>query len=80
MTPSASGPTARCSPARPRSAPTRPGALRLAFEEAAGRGSRLVIVQAWAHPELWRPGRAHGADLSVDETAVHDALRNAAAP
>jgi nucleotide-binding universal stress UspA family protein len=55
-------------------------ALRLAFEEAAGRGSRLVIVQAWSHRDLWRPGQQHGTNLCADETVVHDALRDAAAP
>ncbi|GAA0717299.1 universal stress protein [Dactylosporangium roseum] len=55
-------------------------ALRLAFEEAAGRGSRLVVVQAWSHPDLWRPGQQHGTNLCADETAVHEALRDAAAP
>jgi nucleotide-binding universal stress UspA family protein len=55
-------------------------ALRLAFEEASGRGGRLVLMQAWAHPDLWHPGRPHGADLTADQTAVDEALRAAAAP
>ncbi|WP_432971467.1 universal stress protein [Dactylosporangium sp. CA-233914] len=48
--------------------------LRPAFEEAAARCDRLVIVQAWRHPDLWHPGSARGSDLSTDEAAVHEAL------
>jgi nucleotide-binding universal stress UspA family protein len=55
-------------------------ALRLAFEEASSRGTRLVIVQAWTHPDLWRPDAGRGTDLTADGAAVHDALRDAAAP
>ena len=61
-------------------------ALRLAFEEAAGRGQRLVVLQVWQHPELWlhgrhhEEGRHHGPDLSSDESAVHEALVAAAEP
>ncbi|WP_432840457.1 universal stress protein [Dactylosporangium sp. CA-092794] len=55
-------------------------ALRLAFAEAAARGSRLVIVQAWSHPGLWHPGAGRGCDLSADGAAVRDALHEAAAP
>jgi nucleotide-binding universal stress UspA family protein len=49
------------------------GALRTAFEEAASRCSRLVILQAWPHPGLRRPGDQRGADLRAEETAVHQA-------
>jgi nucleotide-binding universal stress UspA family protein len=55
-------------------------ALRLAFEEAAVRCGRLVIIQAWSHPDLWQPGAGRGTDLSLDETSVHDALREAITP
>ncbi|GAA2366761.1 universal stress protein [Dactylosporangium salmoneum] len=55
-------------------------ALRLAFEEAARRGVRLVIVQAWPHPDLWRPGEGRCTDLSAQENAVHNALCEAAQP
>ncbi|MFG2043776.1 universal stress protein [Dactylosporangium sp. NPDC048998] len=55
-------------------------ALRLAFEEASARCSRLVIVQAWPHPRLWHPGSVRGADLSADDTVVREALQDAAAP
>ncbi|GAA3452342.1 universal stress protein [Dactylosporangium matsuzakiense] len=55
-------------------------ALRTAFEEAASRCGRLVILQAWPHPGLWRPGAQRGVDLRAEETAVHQALREAAAP
>lgn len=60
-------------------------ALRLAFEEAAARSRRIVVIQVWQHPQLWRPGewhpdRHHGPDLTVDESAVHEALVAAAAP
>ncbi|MDG6110122.1 universal stress protein [Dactylosporangium aurantiacum] len=34
-------------------------ALRLAFEEAAARSRRIVVVQVWQHPQLWRPGEHH---------------------
>ncbi|WP_426512792.1 universal stress protein [Dactylosporangium sp. McL0621] len=54
-------------------------ALRLAFEEAAARGLRLVVVQAWAHPDLWRPGSVRGCDLSAHERVVHEALCEATA-
>lgn len=63
-------------------------ALRLAFEEAAGRSRRLVVIQVWHHPQLWgpgehhdqHPGQHHGPDLTVDESAVHEALVAAAEP
>ncbi|MET7423670.1 universal stress protein [Dactylosporangium sp. NPDC005555] len=61
-------------------------ALRLAFEEAANRSRRLVVIQAWQHPQLWLPGRHpgdgqhHGPDLTADEAAVHEALMAAAEP
>ncbi|MGI5175814.1 universal stress protein [Dactylosporangium sp. CA-152071] len=61
-------------------------ALRLAFEEAADRGQRLVVIQVWQHPELWLHGRHHGEGrhhgpcLSSDESAVHEALVAAAEP
>ncbi|WP_344407227.1 universal stress protein [Dactylosporangium fulvum] len=55
-------------------------ALRVAFEEAAGRGSRLVVVRAWHHPDLWRPGRSRCCDLTSDEAAVRGGLHEAAAP
>ncbi|MER7007721.1 universal stress protein [Dactylosporangium sp. NPDC000555] len=55
-------------------------ALRLAFEEASVRCSRLVVVQAWPHPRLWHPGSVRGADLSADDTLVREALQDAAAP
>ncbi|MER7281866.1 universal stress protein [Dactylosporangium sp. NPDC000244] len=54
-------------------------ALRLAFEEAAARGVRLVVVQAWPHPDLWRPGSIRGGDLSAHECVVHEALCEATA-
>jgi nucleotide-binding universal stress UspA family protein len=69
--------------ALPRTAPVVTGfdgsdsgrrALRLAFEEAAARSVRLVVVQAWAHPDLWRPGSLRGGDLSPHERTVHEAL------
>ncbi|MGI5239795.1 universal stress protein [Dactylosporangium sp. CA-139066] len=75
--------------ALPRTAPVVTGfdgsessrrALRLAFEESAARCVRLVIVQAWADPDLWQPGAVRGGDLSSHECAVRDALRAAAAP
>ncbi|WP_433220788.1 universal stress protein [Dactylosporangium sp. CS-047395] len=54
-------------------------ALRLAFEEAAARGVPLVIIQAWTHPDLWRPGADRGADLHAEQLAVQAALDEAAA-
>lgn len=54
-------------------------ALRLGFEEAAGRRSRLVVIQVWQHPDLWRPGHhRHGPDLATEEAAIRTALREAA--
>ncbi|GGM68124.1 universal stress protein [Dactylosporangium sucinum] len=61
------------------SAPAR-RALRLAFEEAAARCSRLVVLQAWRHLELWRPGEDRATDLCDAATVVHEALCAAAAP
>ena len=55
-------------------------ALRLAFEEAAGRDVRLVTIQAWQHPDLWRGGGQHGVDLTDDVNNVHERLRRAAEP
>ncbi|GAB3828678.1 universal stress protein [Dactylosporangium cerinum] len=63
-------------------------ALRLAFEEAAGRSRRLVVIQVWKHPQMWMPGEhrdqhpdgPHCTDLTSDETAVHEALVSAAEP
>jgi nucleotide-binding universal stress UspA family protein len=55
-------------------------ALRLGFEEAGSRSRRLVVIQVWQHPQLWQPGHRHCADLTAEESAVHEALRVAAAP
>ncbi|WP_327002191.1 universal stress protein [Dactylosporangium sp. NBC_01737] len=56
-------------------------ALRLGFEEAAGRRSRLIVIQVWQHPDLWRPGHhRHGADLAAEEAAIRAALHEAAGP
>ncbi len=56
-------------------------ALRLGFEEAASRCSRLVVVQIWQHPDLWRPEqRRHCPDLAAEMATVDEALRAAAGP
>ncbi|MET7402442.1 universal stress protein, partial [Dactylosporangium sp. NPDC005572] len=55
-------------------------ALRLAFAEAAARCSRLVVLQAWQHLELWRPGGERATDLCDAATVVHESLREAARP
>ncbi|WP_238012308.1 universal stress protein [Dactylosporangium sp. AC04546] len=55
-------------------------ALRLAFAEAAARCSRLVILQAWQHLELWRPGGDRAADLCDNATVVHESLCAVAQP
>ncbi|GAA3455213.1 universal stress protein [Dactylosporangium matsuzakiense] len=54
-------------------------ALRLAFEEAAARGVRLAVIQAWPHPHLWHPGSARGGDLGPQQHAVREALARATA-
>jgi nucleotide-binding universal stress UspA family protein len=56
-------------------------ALRLGFEEAASRRSRLVVIQVWQHPDMWRPGHhRHGLDLAAEQAAVHATLRATAGP
>ncbi|MFI5916787.1 universal stress protein [Dactylosporangium sp. NPDC051541] len=54
-------------------------ALRLAFEEAAARGVRLAVIQAWPHPDLWRPGSVRGGDLSAEEHVARETLDRATA-
>ncbi|WP_327004412.1 universal stress protein [Dactylosporangium sp. NBC_01737] len=56
-------------------------ALRLGFEEAASRRSRLVVIQVWQHPGMWRPGHhRHGLDLAAEQSAIHAALLETARP
>jgi nucleotide-binding universal stress UspA family protein len=56
-------------------------ALRLGFEEATSRRSRLLVVQVWQHPDLWWPGHhRHGPDLATEEAAIRSALHEAARP
>jgi nucleotide-binding universal stress UspA family protein len=54
-------------------------APRLGFEQAASRRSRLVVIQVWQHPDMWRPGHhRHGLDLATEQAAIHAALRETA--